>query len=322
MKRREFITLMGSAAATWPFAVDAQLGERVWRVGVLMNEAWPPLEGLREGLQRLGYVEGKTLRFEYRFANGRTERFSSLAADLIASGVDVIVSSATQATLALKQATSTIPIVMHAGDPVEAGIVSNLTRPEANVTGFSTQTANEGKRLELLRDAVDHLSRVAVLSNPTNPYCDLALKNARVGASALGIQLDVLEVSAAGGLDTALLRLKRGPRPNAAVVIADPFLVSQRTPIAEAMIESGLPSIYSYRDHVQVGGLMSYATNFREIYQRIAIYVDKILRGTKPVELPVEQPTKFELVINLKTAKALGLTIPPTLLAIADEVIE
>jgi putative ABC transport system substrate-binding protein len=320
VNRRQFIPLLGGAAA-WPLAARAQQSDRMRRVGVLINEPWPPLDSLKEGLQRLGYIEGKNLQFEFRFAEGHAERYPTLADDLVSLQVDVIVSSATPASLAAKNATSTIPIIMHSGNPIEAGIVSNFARPEGNVTGFSTQTAVEGKRLELLKEFGVRIARVAVLSNATNPYCVLAAENARVAATVLGLQLDIIGISTEDELDAAFRKLNASP-PDAVLVIADPFLLSQRRRIGVHMMRNHLPSIYSYRDHVVAGGLVSYSTDFHDVFRRIAAVVDKIFKGAKPSDLPIEQPTKFELVINLKTAKALGLDVPPTMLALADEVIE
>jgi putative tryptophan/tyrosine transport system substrate-binding protein len=322
LKRREFITLLIGAAAAWPLAARAQALSRLWKIGVLANEPWPPLEGLRDGLRDLGYVEGKSHRFEYRFAQGRAERLPALASELVNLPVDAIVAWGTPASLAAHKATSTIPIVMSSGDPVGAGIVDGLARPGGNVTGLSVQMAEqEGKRLEFLKKLLPSFSRVAVLSNPSNPYCTIAVREARLGAAALGMQFDVLDTSDSPSLDDAFLMLTR-TRPDAVLVVADPFLAGQRARIAEQMIKMRLPSIYSYHEHVVAGGLMTYTTNYYDVFRREGLFIDKIFKGAKPGDLPVEQPTKFDLVINLKTAKALGLEIPPLLLALADEVIE
>jgi len=236
--------------------------------------------------------------------------------------VDLIVAWGTPASLAAHKATSTIPIVMSAGDPVGVGLVSGLARPGGNVTGMSVQMAEqEGKRLELLKKLLPDFSRVAVLSNPSNPYCVIAVREARLGATALGLQFDLVEASDSRGLDDAFLMLNR-IGPDAVLVVADPFLAGEGARIAEQMIKSRLPSMYSYHESVVAGGLMTYTTNYYDIFRREGLFIDKILKGAKPGDLPVQQPTKFELVINLKTAKALGLTIPPSLLALADEVIE
>ena len=314
--------MFGGAVAAWPLAGWAQAPSRLWKIGVLANEPWPPLEGLRHGLRDLGYVEGKSHRFEYRFAQGRAERFPALASELVNLPVDVIVAWGTPASLAAHKATSAIPIVMSAGDPIGAGIVSSLARPGGNVTGMSVQMAEqEGKRLELLKKVLPSFSRVAVLSNPSNPYCVIAVREARLGATALGLQFELVEASDSHNLDDAFLKLSR-VRPDAVLVVADPFLAGERTRIAEQMVKIRLPSIFSYHEHVVAGGLMTYTTNYYDVFRRQGLFIDKIFKGAKPGDLPVQQPTKFELVINLKTAKALGLTIPPSLLALADEVIE
>jgi ABC-type uncharacterized transport system substrate-binding protein len=321
LRRREFITLLAGAAA-WPVAAVAQAPGRLWKIGVLANESWPPLEGLRHGLRDLGYVEGKTHLFVYRFAQGQASRFPALAAELVNLPVDVIVSWGTPASLAAHRATSTIPVVMSAGDPVGAGIVSGLARPGGNVTGMSVQMAEqEGKRLELLGKLLPRFTRVAVLSNPTNPYCAIAVREARTGATALGLQFELLEASDTRSLDDAFQTLSR-IRTDAVLVVADPFLAGERVRIADQMIKNRLPSIYSYHEHVVAGGLMTYTTNYYDVFRRQGFFIDKIFKGANPGDLPVQQPTKFELMLNLKTAKALDLTIPPSLLALADEVIE
>ncbi len=304
-------------------AADAQPAGKIWRIGVLANEPWRPIEGLREGLRQLGYTEGKTLTFEYRWSQGQADRLPALAADLVRLKVDVIVTVSTPATLAAKQATATIPIVMGiVGDPVGAGIVSSLARPGGNVTGVSTLGAElEPKRLELLKELLPNLSRVGVLWNPTNPYGVIAVQHAQRAAQTLGLSLDLVPVRAADDLDRAFSSLSR-LRPAATLVIADQLLLSHRTGIADYMARSRLPTASTYREHVEAGGLLSYSTNYYEAFRRAATFIDKILKGAKPTDLPVEQPTKFELVINLKTAKALGLTIPQSLLFRADQIIE
>jgi len=211
---------------------------------------------------------------------------------------------------------------MSSGDPVGAGLVAGLARPGGNVTGMSVQMAEqEGKRLELLKKLLPGFSRVAVLSNPTNPYCAIAVAEARRGATALSLQFDLMEASDAGSLDAAFLALSR-TRPDAVLVVADPFLAGERGRIANEMIKNKLPSVYSYHEHVRAGGLMTYTTNYYDVFRRQGLFIDKIFKGSKPGDLPVQQPTKFELMLNLKTAKALDLEIPPSLLALADEVIE
>jgi putative tryptophan/tyrosine transport system substrate-binding protein len=327
MRRRAFITLIGSAAVTsaaWPLAARAQqpVGKTV-SIGILAIEAWPPIDTFRQALNDLGYVEGKNVRFEHRYARGRNERFPELASDLVGLKVDVILTWGTEAALAAKQATATIPIVMGAiGDPIGSGIVTNLARPSGNVTGFSSLAAElEAKRLELLKEAVPGLSRVAILFDPTNRYTALALESARQGAQMLRASLTPYEARDTTTLEAALAKLTND-RPDALMVLADTFLVSQRGRIAQFALENRLPSVYTYREHVEAGGLLAYTPNYHDLFRRAATYVDRILKGARPGDLPIEQPTKFDLVINLKTAKALGLTVPLTLQAAADEVIE
>ena len=323
MKRREFIGLVGGAGA-WPFTASAQrAGGKIVTIGILASEPWPPIETFRRALDDLGYGEGKNVRFEYRYTKGHNERLPELADELVGLNVHVIVTWGTDAVLAAKQATTTIPIVMGAiGDPLGIGIVTNLAHPGGNITGFSSRAAElEAKRLQLLKEAVPGLSRVAMLCNPTNHYMPLALRSARQGAQMLHVSLAVYEVHDITTLDAAFVIVTKD-RPDALMVPADTFLVSQRSRIAQFAIESKLPSVYTVREYIVAGGLIAYTPNFYELFRRAASYVDKILKGTKPGELPIEQPTKFHLLINLKTARALSLKVPPTLLARADEVIE
>jgi putative ABC transport system substrate-binding protein len=323
MKRREFIGLVGGAAA-WPLTADAQqMRGKIVTIGILAIEPWPPIDTFRQALDDLGYIEGKNVRFEYRYAKGRNERFPELANDLVGLNVEVILTWGTDAVLAAKQATATIPIVMGAiGDPLGIGIVTNLAHPGANITGFSSRAAElEAKRLQLLKDVVPGLSQVAILFNPTNHYMPLALQSARKGAQMLHLSLAVHEVHDITTLDAAFVTLTKD-RPDGLLVPGDTFLVSQRGRIAQFAIENKLPSIYTFREHVEAGGLIAYTPNYDDLFQRAANYVDKILKGAKPGELPIEQPRRFHLFINLKTARALGLTVPPRLLAGADKVIE
>jgi len=323
MKRREFIGLVGGAAA-WPLTTSAQqAGGKIVTIGILANEPWPPIDTFREALDDLGYIEGKNVRFEYRYAKGYNERFPELANDLVGLNVDVILAWGTDAVLAAKRATTTIPIVMVAiGDPVDSGIVTNLARPGANVTGCSLRAAElEAKRLQLLKDVVPGLSRVAILFNPTNHYMPLALQGAQKGAQMLHLSLAIYEIHDTTTLDAAFVTLTKD-RPDAFLVPADTFLVSQRSRIAQFAIENKLPSVYTSREYIEAGGLIAYTPNYNDVFRRAASYVDKILKGAKPGELPIEQPREFHLFINLKTARALGLTVPPRLLAGAEEVIE
>jgi putative ABC transport system substrate-binding protein len=324
MNRRKFIGLVGGAAA-WPLTASAQqAGEKkIVTIGILAIEPWPPIDTFRQALDDLGYIEGKNVLFEYRYAKGHNERFPELANELVGLNIDVILTWGTDAVLAAKQATTTIPIVMGAiGNPLGGGIVTNLARPGGNVTGCSSRAAElEAKRLELLKDAVPELSRVALLFNPTNHYMPLALQSARKGAQVLHVSLAVYKVHDTTTLDAAFVTLTED-RPDALIVPGDTFLVSQRGRIAQFAIENRLPSTYTYREHAEAGGLIAYTPNYHDLFWRAASYVDKILKGTKPGELPIEQPTKFDLVLNLKTARTLGITFPPALLIRADEVIE
>jgi ABC-type uncharacterized transport system substrate-binding protein len=323
MRRREFITLLGGAAAAWPLGA---LGQRMRprRIGVLADEKWPPLDSLWQGLRELGHSEGQNLQIEYRFAAGDAERYAGFAVELAALPVDVIIALGTPAAHGAKRATTTIPIITQTGDPIAAGLVTNLAHPGGNVTGFSGQGADaEPKRLQLLKDLNTSLGRVAVLFNPKNDFSVLALESARGAAPVLGLHIDPVEVPTMSDLDHALLTL-RGSKPDAVLVTADrgPLMIG-RERVATFMTENRLPSIYSFPEQVQAGGLMAYATNYHATFRKqMALMVDKVFKGANPADLPVQQPTEFELIINLKTAKAIGLDIPATLLARADKVIE
>jgi putative tryptophan/tyrosine transport system substrate-binding protein len=322
MKRRECIRLLGGAVA-WPLTASAQQQGKIVTIGILAIEPWSPIETFRKALDDLGYIEGKNVRFEYRYAKGDNERLPELANDLVGLNVDVILTWGTDAVLAAKQATTTIPIVMGViGDPLGIGIVANLAHPGGNVTGCSLSSAElEAKRLQLLKELVPGLSRVALLFNPTNHYMPLALQSARKGAQVLQVSLAVYEVYDTTTLDAAFVTLTKD-RPDAFLVPADTFLVSQSSRIAQFAIENKLPSVYTFREYIEAGGLFAYTPNYNDLFRRAASYVDKILKGAKPGDLPIEQPRGFYLSINLKTARALGLTVPRRLLAGADEVIE
>jgi len=322
MKRREFIGLVGGAVA-WPLTASAQQQGKIVTIGVLAIEPWSPIDTFRQALDDLGYIEGKNVRFEYRYAKGNNERLPELANDLVGLNVDVILTWGTDAALAAKQATTTIPIVMGViGDPLGVGIVTNLAHPGGNVTGCSLDAAElEAKRLQLLKELVPGLSRVAILFNPTNRYMPLALQSAQKGAQVLRLSLAVYEVYDTTTLDAAFVTLTKD-RPDAFLVPADTFLASQRGRIAQFAIENKLPSAYTFREYIEAGGLLAYTPNYKDLFRRAASYVDKILKGAKPGELPIQQPRGFHLFINVKTARALGLTVPRGLLAGADEVIE
>jgi putative tryptophan/tyrosine transport system substrate-binding protein len=320
VRRRDFITLLGGAAAAGPLAARAQQSDRMRRIGVLAPTIH---EGaIRRGLHELGYVAGKNILIEYRPAD-RTDGIAGFAAELISLKVDVIVATGSQAVRAAMQATQSIPIVMTASsDPIGTGFVASLARPGGNVTGNSLLSPElSGKRLALLRDIVPGLSRVAALWNPDDPPAVLSLKETEAAARQLGIELASMEVRTPHDFETAITSATT-IRAGALVVLSAPVMTIYAGRIAELARKNSLPGISNASEFPKAGGLMSYGPNIDDLCRRAAVYVDKILNGAKPADLPVEQPTKFEFVINLKTAKALGLDVPPTLLALADEVIE
>jgi putative ABC transport system substrate-binding protein len=324
--RREFITLLGGAAAAWPLTAHAQAG-KLPTIGFLGSSTLSAMsEWVAAFVQRLresGWIEGRTVAVEYRWAEGRADRAAEIAAEFVRLKVDVIVTYATPPTLAAKQATSAIPIVFAAaGDPLGAGLVASLARPGGNVTGLSLQSTDlVGKRLELLREVVPGLRRLAVVANVANPFAVLEMAEVQAAGHKLGLEVDRLEIRGTQDVASAFGALK-GRAHEALYVVTDPLVITNRARIGTFAMGQRLPIIYSSREYVESGGLISYGPNFPDLFRRAADYVDKILRGTKPGDLPVEQPTKFDLVINLVTAKALDLTVPPTLLARADEVIE
>jgi ABC-type uncharacterized transport system substrate-binding protein len=324
MDRRAF--LAGAAALlAAPLAGEAQPAGKVWRIGFVRGSAPPAaeIEAFRQGLRELGYVEGKNIGILFRWAEGRDERLPALVADLIRLNVDLIVSSAPAATRAAKEATTTIPIVMvTVADPVAFGFVRSLAHPGGNVTGFAFQHPElSGKRLALLKEMMPKLSRVAVLWNADNPYKAFDMKEVEAAAQASGVMLLSLPVRGVDGLDSAFDTARHGSA-GCLITLEDPFTIAHQARIVELAQRYRLPALYGRRIYVDAGGLMSYGPDPIDQYRRAAIHVDKILKGVKPSDLPVEQPTKFELVINLKTAKALGLTIPSSLLLQADQVIE
>ncbi len=330
MDRRAFLGTLAALAA--PLAAEAQRGDRIARIGYLALHpaAREPIrEAFFQRLRDLGYVEGRNLLIEYRDADGKPERFAALAAQLVALKVDVIVATGgTAPTLAAKQATATVPIVFtSAGDPVAEGIVTSLARPGGNVTGSSVVTPGLiGKSLELLKQVVPDVSRIALLVKPDS-LPDRAMKErleaATAAARALGVRLQVVEARGPEDFDRAFSDMSK-ERAGALHVLATGMFESQRGRgrLVGLSAKNRLPTVYTFKYSVEAGGLMSYGPDMADLYRRAATYVDKILKGAKPGDLPVEQPTKFELVINLKTAKALGLTIPPALLQRADQVIE
>ncbi len=326
-RRLFFISILALGALAAPLAADAQPPPKVPRIGILWAS---PIsanahlrEAFRQGLRELGYVEGRNVALELRYAEGKLDRLPDLAAELVRLKVDVIVAANTPTALAAKQATRTIPIVMAlSGDPVESGLVASLARPGGNVTGLSLMAPElGGKRLQLLKEVVPRASRVAVLSNPNNPFTGLMVRETEAAARVLGVQLQAREIRAPEDIDRAFQAAIRG-RASALIVVDDGLVFTHRARIAALAAKSRLPAIYPFRESVEAGGLMSYATNFADSYRRAATYVDKILKGAKPADLPVEQPTRFELVINVKTANALGLTFPQSVLIRADQVIQ
>ena len=320
MRRRDFITLLGGAAV-WPIAARAQQGVHV--VGILAPQPLPPIEGFARKLREYGYVEGENLRLVRRFSEGHDDRFPALAVELTAVPVGMIVTWGTPAAVAAKQATSSIPVVMGAiGDPVSVGIVSNLARPGGNITGFAAQNVDlEGKRLELLKDLLPQLSRVAMLANAANPLIHASMQNLRTTAEQLRIDFDIFEVHSIAEIEVALQQLNNA-RPDGVLIASDLLLLTRRSEIAEFLAKNKLPAVYPFREYAEVGGLMIHGANLGSLFERAAGYVDRILKGAKPGDLPVQLATEFELIINLKTAAAIGLAVPPTLIARADEVIE
>jgi putative ABC transport system substrate-binding protein len=324
MRRREFVSLLG-AAVLWLPAARAQQQPRVWRVGYLtpsatMDTASRTLfEAFRLKLRELGYIEGQNLILDVRRAEGDFSRLPSLAAELVSLRPDVIVAATTPSILAVQQATLSIPVVMSpATDPVGSGFVNSLAKPGGNITGVSNMTTDlTAKSLELLHTLVPNAKRIAALMS-ANPIHRSQIKEVHVAAQALSLTVVPVTAAVSADLDNAFATMAREDC-DGLVVLADPRIIAR---IPDLAAKGRLPAIYQLGDFVHFGGLLSYGPNFSDLFRRVAIYVDKILKGSKPAELPVEQPVKFELLINLRTAKALGLDVPPTLLAIADEVIE
>ncbi len=330
MKFRIVALLVALGLLSLPLAADAQPPGKVYRISVLSNS--PPTipgvarnwEAFRQGLSERGWIEGQNILIEHRFTEGRVERLLSLAAELVSLKPDLIVTASTVGVRAAKQATTTIPIVMvYVFDPVRLGIVASLARPGGNVTGVAFVAGPEiaGKYLELLKEAVPKVSRVAVLSNPDSPASPFLLRETQAAAQVLAVKLQLLEVRSPNELEGAFAAMSR-ERAGALLVLPHPFNFYHAKRIADLAAKSRLPAVYPFRESVEAGGLMAYAADAPDMFRRAATYVDKILKGAKPADLPVEQPTKFELVINLKTAKALGLMIPRALLLRADQVVE
>jgi putative tryptophan/tyrosine transport system substrate-binding protein len=322
--RRKFLATLGGAATAWPLAGRAQQPKppTIGFLGTATPSTWAPwTAAFRQRLHELGWIEGRNVTVEVRWAEGRNERFAEIAAEFVRLKVDVIVTSG-GAVAAVKQATSVIPIVFAlARDPFGSGLVANLAQPGGNVTGLSVQaTDTAGKRLELLRELVPALRRLAVMGNVGNPNVVLEVNEALTAARTLDLKVATFEIRRAEDIAPAFEALE--DRADAVYVVTDPLVITNRIRINTLALAARLPTMHGFREGVEAAGLISYSPNFADQFRRAADYVDKILRGTKPGEIPVEQPTKFDLVINLTTAKALGFTVPPTLLARADEVIE
>jgi putative tryptophan/tyrosine transport system substrate-binding protein len=326
MRRREFLLLAGSAAASWPFPAYAQQSAKLPTIGYLGPNT-PSIDTYRlppfvQRLRELGWIEGRTINIEYQWAQGSRELADKIAAEFVQRKVDIIVTAATPPTMAAKQATSTIPIVFAAvGDPVGTRLVASLARPGGNITGLSLQqTDAAGKRLELLHEAIPGIRRVAIMANAGNLSAVLDMRETEAAAHTAGLEAIGTEIRNPEDI-TPAINAFRG-RADALYVCNDPLAATHRIPISTAAMEAHLPTMFGGREYVEVGGLMSFGPSFPNLFGRAADYVDKILRGAKPADLPVEQPTKFDLIVNLKTANALALALPPTLLARADEVIE
>ena len=316
--RRTFLVGSFALLATSPVAQAQQAG-RMFRIGVL-GASFPELG---QGLRELGYVEGRNLTIEWRNPEGKVDRYGDLAAELVRLKVDMIVAPVPSATIAAKNATASIPIVMvNTPDPVQLGLVASLGRPGGNITGTTSLSADLSvKQLELLKEALPRAAHAAVLWNPTNPWHPLALKSAEGAARSLVVQLHSVEARGPQDLDAAFAAMTKA-RADAVLALSDPMTFFHRTRIADLAVKRRLPTVHGARGYVDAGGLISYWASQADLYRRLASYVDRILKGAKPGDLPIEQPTKFELVINLKTAKALGLTIPPSLLLRADQILE
>ena len=321
MTRREFITLLGGAVAAWPLAARAQQAGKIPRIGIIDDS--PIWNAFRHGLRDLGYLEGQNIVFDYRYAGGLPDRLAWVAVELVHRPVDLIATFGTPPTLAAKQATTTIPIVMMGvGDPVGSGLVSSLARPGGNITG-NTILGPEvaGKRLQLLKEVIPSLSRVAFLWNPDNASHPAQLAELRVAVEALGIKLLPVPVRSSDEFDNAFAAMMR-ERPDAFLMTNDPFHQLSIGRIIDFLANNRLPGMFVTREVTVAGGLLSYGASLPDLFRRGAVYVHKILQGTKPADLPIEQPVKFELVVNLKTARVMGLSIPESFLLRADEAIE
>jgi putative ABC transport system substrate-binding protein len=326
VKRREFITLLGGAAAAWPLAAQAQQPAKLPTIGYLggggaaAQRAW--VDAFVQRLRELGWIEGRTVAIEYRWSEGRPERYAEFAAEFVRRKVDVILANGTEPAVVAKQATSTIPIIFPtAGDPIGSGLVASLARPGGNVTGLSNLATDlAAKRVEILREVFPGLHRLAVLLNVDNSGSIIERNEIDAAARTLGLAVVSLPIRRVDDIVAAFEGLK--DRADALYTSGDTLIHAQRMRINTFALAAHLPTMFPQREYLEAGGLMSYGANFPDLNRRAADYIDKVLRGAKPADLPVEQPTKFDFAVNLITAKALGFTIPPTLLARADEVIE
>jgi putative tryptophan/tyrosine transport system substrate-binding protein len=329
MRRREFIAGLGGAATAWPLAAHAQQSERIRRIGVLIagDENDPErkrhLSAFTQVLADLGWADGRNVRMDFRSAGGDTNRMRALAQELVGLQPDILVAAATPAAAALQRETRTIPIVSAGvAEPVASGIVPRLDRPSGNVTGFAGyEPSLGGKWLELLSEIAPGLERVAIMFNPNTAPVSVYMPSFETAAKSLKLVPIILPVHSDAEIETAIIALAREPG-GGLVVMPDAFTVMHRAPITLAAAQNNIPAVYSLSDYARDGGLLSYGVDLVDIHRRAATYVDRILRGAKPADLPIQLPTKFEMVVNLKTANALGLTIPPNLLVLADEVIE
>jgi putative ABC transport system substrate-binding protein len=325
MRRREFITLLGGSAAAWPLSARAQQPAKLPTVGFL-GAGTPSTYSqgaFRQGLDEAGYVEGRNVTIEYRWAEGQYDRLPAMATELVQRQVAAIVTFPIPAAIAAKAATATIPIVFNvAGDPVKLGLVASLARPGSNATGVNSFLAELGaKQLGLLRELLPTAARIGLLVNPTNANVEGVTKDVTAAAATLGVQIDVVQASDSREIEAAFATLVRN-KADALLIGSDVFFSSRRVQLATLTTRHAIPAVQNVREFAEVGGLMSYGTNLTEVFRQLGVYTGRILKGAKPADLPVVQSTKFEFVINLPTARALGIEIPPTLLARADEVIE
>jgi putative tryptophan/tyrosine transport system substrate-binding protein len=321
MKRREFLSFAVCAAIGLPLAANAQSG-RARRIGLMANLSLLPIERFRERMKQLGYVEGQNLLVEYRFAEGRDELYAGFAEELVSMPVELIVAWGTPAAFAAKRATSKIPVVITVGDVINTGLVSNLARPDANITGFVALNVElEEKRLELIKEIVPRLSKVAVLGNRANPLNKINSEAVRRVAERLSVSIDVVNIVRSDEVEAALGAIA-SVHPDAVIIASDTLLLSERARITTFMADNGIPAVYPFREYAEAGGFISYGANIATLLERAADYVHRILNGESPQNLPIQQATSFEMIINLKATAKLGLTLPPAVLARADEVIE